>query len=50
MVIFVHDEGMPPDNFGNRKMELIVAKNRQGQRGVVRTVFMGGVMRFVEEK
>lgn len=48
VVIFVHDEGMPPDSFGNRKMELIVAKNRQGQRGVIKVTFLGSVMRFVE--
>ena len=50
VVIFVHDEGLPPDDFGNRKIELIVAKNRQGQRGVVKTTFLGSVMRFVEAR
>ena len=48
VVIFVHDDGTPPDQFGGRRIELIIAKNRQGQRGTIRTVFRGGVMRFAE--
>lgn len=48
VVIFVHDDGTPPDEFGGRRVELIIAKNRQGQRGTIRTVFRGGVMRFAE--
>ena len=48
VVIFVHDDGTPPDQFGGRRVELIIAKNRQGQRGTIRTVFRGGVMRFAE--
>ena len=48
VVIFVHDDGTPPDALGARRIELIIAKNRQGQRGTIRTVFRGGVMRFAE--
>lgn len=49
VVIFVHDDGTPPDEYGGKRMELIVAKNRQGQRGIIRAVFRGSVMRFAEE-
>lgn len=49
VVIFVHDDGTPPDEYGGKKMELIIAKNRQGQRGIIRAVFRGSVMRFVED-
>lgn len=49
VVIFVHDDGTPPDEFGSKRMELIIAKNRQGQRGIIRVVFRGSVMRFAEE-
>ncbi|MBE5798351.1 MAG: hypothetical protein E7321_00160 [Clostridiales bacterium] len=49
VVIFVHDDGTPPDEFGGKRMELIIAKNRQGQRGIIRVVFRGNVMRFAEE-
>lgn len=47
VVIFVHDD-TPPDQFDGRQVELIIAKNRQGQRGMIRTVFRGDVMRFAE--
>ena len=47
VVIFVHDDGKA-DDFGGRFVELILAKNRQGQRSTIRTVFRGGVMRFAE--
>ena len=49
VVIFVHDDGQGEGEYGARRMELILAKNRQGQRGIIRTVFRGSVMRFVEE-
>lgn len=49
VVIFVHDDGTPPDEYGGKRMELIIAKNRQGQRGIIRVVFRGSVMRFAEE-
>lgn len=49
VVIFLHEDGTPADAFGTKKMELIVAKNRQGQRGIIRVVFRGSVMRIVED-
>lgn len=48
IVIFVHDEGSPPDAFGSKRKEIILAKNRQGQLGIIRAVFRGGVTRFSE--
>ena len=48
IVIFVHDEGTPADSFGGKRKEIILAKNRQGQLGIIRTVFRGGVSKFSE--
>ena len=47
VVIFVHDDG-EKDAFGGQRVELIIAKNRQGQRGLIKAIFRCGVMRFAE--
>ena len=47
VIILLHEDGTQ-DAFGGRRVDLIVAKNRQGQRGVVKTVFRPGVTRFAE--
>lgn len=47
VIIFLHEEGFP-DEFGGKKLDLIVAKNRQGQRGAIKAAYRGNVMRFTE--
>lgn len=47
VIIFLHEQGLP-DEFGGKKLDLIVAKNRQGQRGAVTAFYRGNVMRFTE--
>ena len=47
IIIFLHEEGFP-DEFGGKKLDLIVAKNRQGQRGAIKAAYRGNVMRFTE--
>jgi len=47
VVIFVHNDGIP-DMFGGQRKEIIIAKNRQGQLGIIRAMFRGGVTRFTE--
>lgn len=48
VVIFIHEDG-EKGTFGERQVELIVAKNRQGSQGFIKAVFRSGVMRFAEK-
>lgn len=47
VIIFLHEDG-GQDQFGGRRVDIILAKNRQGQRGVVKAVFRPSVTRFAE--
>ena len=46
-IIFLH-ETEDGEKFGAKSVDLIVAKNRQGQRGRIKAAYRGSVMRFVE--
>lgn len=46
-IIFLHEDGQT-DEFGGKHIDVILAKNRQGQKGRIKAIYRGGVMRFAE--